>query len=258
MDYTIAETFTLPSHGVIYEKKINPEVKIRSMTTRDEMLRLAPTKPGNQYKLMAEIIDSCLVNPVGISSYDMCIGDYQFLMYKLRIVTYDNNYKLSFECPNCKHWIDATIDLDTALELREITEFDFEEEMTVHLPKTGKDVRLKLQTPRMYDQVEEKCEEFRKKVAKAEGSARYQDPHVLYQVMALIDKVDGEKLPEYRLEQFVSTLPLADANVILQKAEDINDLVGYGMLIEHECPDCGFTNYLPLRITSEFFRPSVD
>ena len=37
--YTIAERDTLPSHGLLYEKDINPEIKLRSMTVRDEMKR---------------------------------------------------------------------------------------------------------------------------------------------------------------------------------------------------------------------------
>ena len=37
MDYTIAETFTLPSEGKIYSQKVNPQVQLRSMTTEEEM-----------------------------------------------------------------------------------------------------------------------------------------------------------------------------------------------------------------------------
>ena len=52
------------------------------MTTNEEMKRLSrsqerPNKP------MADVIDDCLVQGPGISAYDLCIGDYQYLMYKL-------------------------------------------------------------------------------------------------------------------------------------------------------------------------------
>lgn len=84
--YTIAERYTLPSHGLLYEKDVNPEIKLRSMTVRDEMKRLAPVTDGTIYRNMAEIIDSCLVEKPGISSYDMCIGDYQFLLDRKSVV----------------------------------------------------------------------------------------------------------------------------------------------------------------------------
>ena len=77
MDYTIAQDFVLPSKGLIYNQSVNPNVKIRSMTTAEEMKRLAYTE--TPYKLMSEIIDDCLVTKPGISAYDMCLGDYQFI-----------------------------------------------------------------------------------------------------------------------------------------------------------------------------------
>ena len=80
-DYTIAERYTLPSHGLLYDKEINPEIKLRSMTVRDEMKRLSPVTDGTIYRNMAEIIDSCLVEKPGISAYDLCVGDYQFLLH---------------------------------------------------------------------------------------------------------------------------------------------------------------------------------
>ena len=75
-DYTLTGTYTLPSLGKVYgDKKINPEITLRSMTTEEEMKRLNPSdKP---YKVMADIIDACMIEKPGISSYDMCIGDYQ-------------------------------------------------------------------------------------------------------------------------------------------------------------------------------------
>lgn len=258
MDYTIAETFTLPSHGLVYDKKVNADVKLRSMTTADEMRRLAPSKPGNQYKILSDLIDDCIVSDLGISSYDMCVGDYQFLLYKLRVVTYGSDYKVSFECPNCHDWVEANIDLDTALQLRELKEFDLAEQLTVHLPRSNKDVTLRLQTPRSLDRIEERCEAFRQKVSKADDYTRFQDPHIRYQLMEVIDLVDGTKLPEYKLENFVDSMPMADANVILKRCDVLNDLVGYGPIHMAKCPECGFDAVIPLRITSEFFRPSVD
>ena len=65
-DYTIAERYTLPSHGSVSDKEVNPEIKLRSMTVRDEMKRLAPVTDGTIYRNMAEIIDNCLVEKPGI------------------------------------------------------------------------------------------------------------------------------------------------------------------------------------------------
>ena len=256
-NYTIVENFTLPSHGLLYSKPVNPEVSLRCMTTRDEMRRLAPTKPGNQYKVMAEIIDDCLIEKPGISSYDMCIGDYQFLLYKLRVVTYGPKYNISITCPNCNRYQDAVIDLDTDLELLELTDFNTED-LIVHLPLSKKEIKLKVQTPRMLDKIEEQCAEFNRKLSKSKDPDDvYQDAHILYQVMGLIDTVDGEKLPEVKLEAFVDNLPIADANAIISAADKLNQKVGYGPLLTVPCAECGFDILTSFRITSEFFRPTL-
>ena len=90
-DYTIAEEFTLPSGGQLYDPPISPIVKLRSMTTEDEMKRLSPSERA--YKNMCEIIDGCIVDDIGISTYDMCLADYQFLLHRIRVVTYGKEYK---------------------------------------------------------------------------------------------------------------------------------------------------------------------
>ena len=91
-NYTIGNQYTLPSLGKVYDKQINPQITLRSMTIEDEMKRL--NHADRPYKVMCEIIDDCLIEKLGISSYDMCLGDYQFLLHKLRVVTYGKEYKL--------------------------------------------------------------------------------------------------------------------------------------------------------------------
>ena len=53
-DYTIAEEYTLPSLGKVYSENVNPIVKLKSMTTNQEMKRLAPSE--RSYKTICEKI----------------------------------------------------------------------------------------------------------------------------------------------------------------------------------------------------------
>ena len=61
------------------------------MTTVEEMRRLAPSE--HTYKNLCELIDDCMVEPIGMSVYDMHLADYQYLLHRLRIVTYGVDYK---------------------------------------------------------------------------------------------------------------------------------------------------------------------
>ena len=84
--YTIGEGVELPSRGLIYDKKVNSYVELRSMTARDEMKRLAPSPA--RFKVLADIIEGCMIEKPAIHVYDMALGDYEYLLHKLRIITY--------------------------------------------------------------------------------------------------------------------------------------------------------------------------
>ena len=98
-NYTISEYFTLPSEGKIYDTEVNPQINLRSMTTQEEMQRL--THSDKAYKPLCDIIDACMIEKCGISSYDMALGDYQYLLFMLRVVTYGSEYKGTATCPIC-------------------------------------------------------------------------------------------------------------------------------------------------------------
>lgn len=246
-NYTIAESYTLPSKGLVYGTKINPNVKLRSMTTEEEMKRLGYS--NLQYKLIAEIIDDCLVEKPGISAYDMCIGDYQFLLYKLREVTYGKDYKVEVRCPVCGELNKVTIDL-SKLEVLEFSD-DMNKYFNITLPKTKKQIKLRMQTPRMLDDIKIRADEQKKKYPNLKG-----EPAFLLTLESLIVSVDGEELDPVKLTSFVRSLPMADANYILKTAEKIN--IGIITDGQTKCVRCGADFSYPFPITSEFFGPSID
>ena len=116
MESTIFETFILPSKGKIYDKAVNPTITLRSMTVMEEMKRLSPT--DMPYKVMSDIIEDCMGEKPAIHVYDMCLGDYQYLLHKIRIVTYGSDYRMTVQCPNCNEITESVADLES-LEVHE-------------------------------------------------------------------------------------------------------------------------------------------
>jgi len=108
-NWTIQESFVLPSHGKVYDTDVKENFTLRSMTTNEEMIRLAPSE--HEYDTLCNLIDRCMVESPGISAYDMCIGDYQYCLYMLRIVTYGAEYRISPKCPYCGNINKETFDL---------------------------------------------------------------------------------------------------------------------------------------------------
>lgn len=248
-NYTIAEEFELPSKGLIYTKEINPKFKIRSMTTAEEMKRLSFSE--TPYKVMAEIIEDCLVTDLGMPVYDLCIGDFQYMLHKLRIVTYGSDYKISFKCPICGSTSNTSIDLD-ALKVSTYSD-EIKSLMNLHLPQCDKDITLRMQSPKILDNIAKRKKEIQKKM-----NDNTYDPSLRLSVESLINTVDGEKLSAIDLEKFVLALPMKDVNLILQTGRKLNDSIGIDNKIDTDCEVCGRTVPIEFRITGEFFGPTID
>lgn len=246
---TIQETFTLPSKGLIYDTPINPEITLRSMTTRDEMTRTSGN--DDSLKPLCQMIDDCIVgDKPKLSVYDMCLGDYEFLLHKLRIVTYGSDYKMMVRCPNCGETTMATVNLDSE------TTVDYEEGvkdlLTVHLPYSDVDVELHYQTPRMYDNIRKRVQEIKKKSPDA------LDPSLPVTLEFLISKVDGKVMNPAKFESWIMSLPLKEYNLLIKTAEKLNRKVGLEPSVIAKCADCGYELVTSFRIGPEFFSPEID
>ena len=249
-NFTIANEYTLPSQGKVYDKEINPTFKLRSMTTVEEMKRLNHSDKPN--KNIAEIIDDCLIENIGISAYDLCVPDFQYMLHKLRIVTYGPEYKLSSSCPWCASTNVNTIDLDD-LKLVEFDDSIFSKYSEFELPYTKKIIKLKMQTPRILDNIATKVKDVRKKTPDFQG-----DPAFLFTLEAMIDTIDGTTPDRFKVMDFIRKLPMMDTNYILKSAEKLNESFGLGKNIEHTCSICGLDYTGNFRTTTEFFGPSID
>lgn len=247
---TIVESYVLPSKGKVYDIEVVPEVRIRSMTTAEEQKRLAHT--DFPYKMLCEIIDDCLVQSPGISSYDMCIGDYQFLLHKLRVVTYGSDYKMDIVCPYCGENLHESINLDDLPVLSYMEDMD--KYFQFDLPKSGNHIKLRPQTPRMLDRVSEKVREMKRR----SNNNMKSDPTLTYTVSSLIEEVDGKKPDALKLDQWVEDLPMMDVNTIISYAEKCNSLIGIDTTLTVTCDNCNMNFISQMRMTPEFFRPSLD
>ena len=248
-DYTIAEFFTLPSKGNVYKELIDPKVQLRSMTTAEEMRRLSPTE--HPYENLCSIIDDCMVTGPKISSYDMCLGDYQFLLYQLRIVTYGADYNLQMTCPYCGTTQTAKINLGE-LVIKEYSD-EIEKYRTVELPVSKKTIKLKMKTPRILDNIQIKLKEFKRRNTENSLNAS-----ILYSISCIIDTVDGRKVNEAKLEEFIRTLPMKDTNILINYSDKLDSLIGIDSNITFKCDMCGLEHDGKLSITNEFFRPALD
>lgn len=247
-NYTVSEGYELPSKGLIYDKKVDPRVELRSMTARDEMKRLNPST--TPLKSLADIIEGCMIEKPAVHVYDMALADYDYLLHKLRVVTYGPDYAVVLRCPECGDFIETTADLDS-LSVREFDANKVEEYKTFSLPRCGRTVTIKFLTPALMDEIEIKTKEMQRKY-KTAGV----DWNIFVKLRACIDLVDGNKLGVVDMEQFINNLEALDMTKILNNIDRLNSSFGLDTEFTVDCPHCGGEVHTSFRYGPEFFRPT--
>jgi hypothetical protein len=247
-DYTIMEGYELPSKGKIYDKTVNPHVELRSMTARDEMKRLSPS--STPLKTLADIIEGCCIEKPAVHVYDMALGDYEFLLHKLRIVTYGEDYKVALRCPECGEMVESIAKLDQ-LSVKEFDEEAIDAIRTFSLPKSGRSITLNFLSPRRVEEMEVKVKDMKRKYKTATI-----DFETLVRLLSNIDLVDGEKKSETELENIVTNLPAMDLQKILNNIDKLNQQIGLDNILYLTCPKCSEEISTFFRFGPEFFRPT--
>ena len=192
-----------------------------------------------------------MVESPGISAYDMCVGDYQFCLHKLRVVTYGPQYKMNSVCPYCGFENQETVNLEDL----KVIEYDpsLEKYREFILPVSEKKIKLHVETPRRLDEITTQVKDFKRKHPEAVG-----DPTLVFTVAGLIDTVDGKRPTIIQMEEWVRSLPMRDVNVILQNADKYNEGIGLDIQMLETCNLCNLTYKTGFKMTSEFFRPTLD
>ena len=247
-NYTIMEGYELPSKGKIYDTEVNPHIELRSMTARDEMKRLSPST--TPLKTLSDIIEGCCIEKPSIHVYDMCIGDYEYLLHKLRIVTYGEKYKLANRCPHCLGATEGTMNLGD-LFLKDFDEEQYNSIKTFELPASHKIVKLKNQTPRLAEEIEAAAKEKKRKFKGVEL-----DFDILCKITHSIDTIDEVKYNQFDLEQIVNNLSALDMQKLLNNIEALGQAIGIDTVFETTCSKCGEDFLTFFRYGPEFFRPT--
>lgn len=251
-DYTIAEQYELPSKGLIYDdvEPFNPCVKIKSMTVDDDMFRQGVSI--NAHEKLCQLIDSLLITKLPISVYDMCIGDYDYLLHKIRVVTYGPEYKMTVGCPHCSSIQESTINLDD-LKVKDFNIDEFNSYRHITLPASKDTIELNFQTPRMLDNIEAETKQYKK-----DNPNSTHNPTLLFILKNAIKTVNGNKLKFVELQTYLKKMNARDGNYILKKLEKLNSMIGLDTAIDVNCAQCGHNIKTYFRFGPEFFGPTND
>lgn len=243
----IHETHDLPSRGIVYGDIIPGQVTLRAMSTLEEKMRLA----GTGMSIIPSIIKRCITSPVGIDTFRMKLFDIEYLMYKLRIVTYGPDYKITLACPYCGESFDVTVDLDS-IPVNEVPD-DFKEPFEIGpLPISGDIIESKILCINDYIEIEKEAKRIRNKFPDYEG-----DPEFIVGLEKRILTVNGEDLQRTgKLRRYVENMHARDLRFFSSKYDKISSGYGMDLSMLDICPRCGKDVEYTLPVTDEFFRPT--
>lgn len=181
----------------------------------------------------------------------MTSADYFYVLFKMRILSYDSLVTFAAKCPECGGKFDVrNYDIST-LEVHEL-EADYKDNMFVKLPHNGATVYTKLLSMEEEDEITKETNRLRKKFPDADS-----DPGVTIDLARRIERIeltDGNIITEQiDIVAFVEKLISKDAAAIRSTWEDIQ--MGIDPTIEYQCPHCKEQVPLTIQFGGGFFRP---
>ena len=129
------ESFVLPSKGLLNSEIIEGKITIRNITTEEEKKMYAATS----FDVFNKVLDSCIVEPKGLSMEKLVASDKMYIFLRLRAHTYGPEYIVHTQCtnPDCLEKSEKVVNL-LEFPVTYLPE-EFEEPITTTLPRS-KDV----------------------------------------------------------------------------------------------------------------------
>ena len=232
--------FTLPIGYTDAEGQVHRTVVLRKMTGREEAILADRRYQRNGGKLVTELLSSCLVRLGDVEPGQqsaavarMYSADRNFLLLKLRSITFGSELRASYTCPSCSEVLKMGEDLDS-LPVRALADGESAEHIVVELEDGYVDrdgsvhTALILRLPTGADE-EAVAQVMRQNASEGKNS-----------LLARCMKSLGD-LPRHRIEaigpKILAELTMTDRRLIdraLNQAAPGVDLVR-----KLECPQCG-------------------
>lgn len=222
----IAE-FSLPSNGKLYTEQVQWKNQIRAPRLRDRGFGDTTRK----LKLQASILDKTIVQPLGMSAYDLHTADFVYLNWMSRKLSKGGApYKISIICKNCgvQHDIDipmSDIEVQPLTESLDLTYTTLEEHV----------LELNYITPRMLDTCVDRANEFKQEYKETDLSFDALKTQELLRMV--IRTVDGSVMTPPRMTDFISNLYDGDIEGIFDTVNNFD--FGVQTNRSYICTNCG-------------------
>ena len=179
------------------------------------------------------------------------IMDANYLLFRLRSISLlDDKYKVTCRCPNCGTQFIHEVNLSD-IPVEYVTKKKLEN-LKMELPLSKQKIDFTYPSLNKLINMGETLRDYYERFPDADKTeALFTASTILY-----IDKVNGHKLINEELEEWLDNLDIIDSRAIRDIISTLDTLYGFNEDIKTKCPQCTMEVTHGLPITSELFNPS--
>ncbi len=230
---------TLPIGYSDEKGQVQRTVILRKMTGKEEAILADRRNQRNGGRLVTELLHSCIVRmgdlpQNGVSTVaGMYSADRNYLLIKLRSITFGSELQAGYSCPTCNERLQVTEDLDE-LPVRSLADGEFPDDIVIELEDgyTDRDgqvhTALTMRLPTGADE-EAVASQMRQNASLGKNA-----------LLARCMKSLGD-IPKHRLEaigpRILAELTMSDRRLIDRALNQ--SAPGIDLTREIECPNCG-------------------
>lgn len=246
-----SEVSFLPSKGYFYPAD-NPlssgQIEIQYPTAKHEDILTS------QNLIQKRIVLDKFLQAIIVTKFDyndLLLGDRNGIMIAARILAYGSDYEVTVNCPQCNESIDEVIDLVSlqATEIEFNEEHRHQTEFEFMLPKSERNVKLKLLTYRDQKKIDNELKNS-KKLAKQSGINKEVTTRLAHTIVELDGERDANKI-RYFVENELLT---QDSRAIREKLTEITPNMDTTYLFS--CDYCGREDIIDVPMGVGFFWPT--
>tara|TARA_R100000008_G_scaffold32013_2_gene17877 strand:+ start:2884 stop:3783 length:900 start_codon:yes stop_codon:yes gene_type:complete len=221
-------TLNLPSRGKAYIQS-DGTVEIKAFTFAQEKTLRSIKSEADGSRVIKKLFKDCVK---GLDYDSMTVEDKTYILFKLREISYGNDYTITAVCPSCEANNSLVIEIDKVPV--EYAPDDYEEPFTITLPDSKQEVQF--------------------------VSPRSKDEHMLTDIETLLDNLYmfalsvGKYSDERIRREFFKKTTVKD--VAFFRENLLKDRYGMNKTMSYNCANCNALNEMVIPLNESFFSVS--
>lgn len=238
----LTEVVKMPSKGLI--PGVPKEITIRAIQRKDKKKLLM----SETNDVLLSLLQYAIVSPTNFNVYNLLPFESEYLLYRLRILTYGATHTFKDRCRFCGEINDIEMDLN-AIPIIELPD-DFKITFDIPLPVSGDILTCKLLTEGEKIELNKQGKELKN----ATGNENI-DMDIIWE--SRVVAINGNtKLAPIEKTQFLDEMNDYDSEYFMEYYLKYEGNYGLQTKLKYECDKCGKLNESEMPSIYTFFRPT--